>query len=287
MQSRHMRNVVLSAILCTALAPGNVSAGTLRMVIRSHPSLGGKCIDVFNHQIVPGMPVQMWDCNNGPAQIFSYDETSQQLTLGNLCVESLGQGYPRDSVGLRSCDNGVRQHWRVVAAGEYYRFIGVNGLCLDIRSGDKENGAPLQVFPCGNASGTSAAQQLWALLEAPPAATLSAPAAALPPATVSAPAAAPPAATPPTPAAAPQAATPPAPGAAPPAASRSTPGAAQGAGRVMPDDCNQNLNRCSLQIWGRNTFPHTGYTQSVTFANGMVLTCTSNGPNTPRSCTLK
>jgi hypothetical protein len=168
-QSRHTRNVVLSAILCAALAPGNVGAATLRMVVQSHPSLGGKCIDVANHQILPGMPVQMSDCNNGLAQSFSYDETSQQLTIGNLCVESWGQGHPQDSVRLGSCDNGVKQHWRVVAAGEYYKFIGVGGLCLDIRDGDKENGAPLQISPCGDALGTPAAQQLWALIEAPPA----------------------------------------------------------------------------------------------------------------------
>ena len=168
-QSRHMRNVVLSAILCAALAPGNVGAATLRMVVQSHPSLGGKCIDVLNHQILPGMPVQMWDCNDGLAQSFSYDETSQQLRIGNLCVESWGQGHPQDSVRLGSCDDGVKQHWRVVAAGEYYKFIGVDGLCLDIRDGDKENGAPLQISPCGDALGTPAAQQLWALIEAPPA----------------------------------------------------------------------------------------------------------------------
>jgi TPR repeat protein len=160
-----MRNVVLSAILCTALVPGNVGAATLRMVVQSHPSLGGKCIDVPNHQILPGMRVQMWDCNNGLAQIFSYDEASQQLTIGNLCVESWGQGHPQDLVGLGSCDNGNKQHWRVVAAGEYYQIIGVGGLCLDISSVDKENGAPLQVSPCLD---TRAARQLWALLEAPP-----------------------------------------------------------------------------------------------------------------------
>jgi hypothetical protein len=163
-----MRHVVLSAILCTALVPGNVGAAPLRMVVQSHPNLGGKCIDVPNHQILPGMRVQMWDCNNGLAQIFSYDETNQQLTIGNLCVESWGQGHPQGPVGLGSCDNGIKQHWRVVAAGEYYQIIGVDGLCLDISSVDKENGAPLQVSPCGDAAGTGAARQLWALLEAPP-----------------------------------------------------------------------------------------------------------------------
>jgi hypothetical protein len=169
-QSRRIRNVVLSAILCTALVPADVGAAQpLRMVVQSHPSLGGKCIDLANHEILPGMRVQMWDCNNGPAQIFSYDETSQQLTIGKLCVESWGSGHPQDPVGLGSCDNGIKQHWRVVAAGEYYRIIGVGGLCLDISSVDKENGAPLQVSRCGDAAaGTPVAQQLWALLEAPP-----------------------------------------------------------------------------------------------------------------------
>src|SRR3974390_1812503 len=105
-QSGLMRNVVLFVILRAALASGNGGAATLRMVVQSHPSLGGKCIDVFNRQILPGMPVQMWDCNNGLTQTFSYDETSQQLMIGNLCVESRGQGHPQDPVGLGSCDNG-------------------------------------------------------------------------------------------------------------------------------------------------------------------------------------
>jgi hypothetical protein len=71
------------------------------------------------------------------------------------------------------------------------------------------------------------------------------------------------------------------------AALLSTAGAAQGAGRTMPDNCKQNLDQCSQKIWGHNTFPHRGYQRSVTFSNGMTLSCASNGPDTPRSCTLK
>lgn len=162
-----MRNVVLFAILCAALAPGNVGAATLRMVVQSHSSAGAKCIDVSNHQILPGMRLQMWDCNNGLAQIFSYDETTQQLTIGNLCVGSSGQGHPQDPVGLGACDNGIKQHWRMVSAGEYYQIVAVDGQCLDVSSLDKENGAPVQVSPCGDTSDTRASRQLWALFEAP------------------------------------------------------------------------------------------------------------------------
>jgi hypothetical protein len=67
-----------------------------------------------------------------------------------------------------------------------------------------------------------------------------------------------------------------------------TPGVAQGGGRTMamPDDCQQNAGHCSLEVWTRNSFPHQGSQQSVTFSNGETLACTSNGPNVPRSCTL-
>jgi len=54
----------------------------------------------------------------------------------------------------------------------------------------------------------------------------------------------------------------------------------------MPANCKQNLDRCSQQIWGHDTFAHEGDRHSVAFNNGAVLTCTSKGANKPRNCTL-
>jgi hypothetical protein len=65
----------------------------------------------------------------------------------------------------------------------------------------------------------------------------------------------------------------------------STQGAAQDAG--MPANCAQDLDKCSEKIWAHDTFPHAGVTQSVTFNNGLVLTCTSMGRGRPRDCTLE
>ena len=73
----------------------------------------------------------------------------------------------------------------------------------------------------------------------------------------------------------------------------SMPGAAQqvgsntGTSSTMPDNCKQNLDQCSQKVWMRNSFPRAGTRQSITFSNGTTLTCTSNGPNKLRSCTLK
>jgi len=54
----------------------------------------------------------------------------------------------------------------------------------------------------------------------------------------------------------------------------------------MPDDCAQYLQKCSLRIWSRDSFPRAGVTQSVTFSNGLTLTCTSTGRDKPRDCQL-
>jgi hypothetical protein len=165
MQFRRIWNVGLSTLLCAALTSTIAPAATLRMVIQSHPEVGGKCLDVPNHQFVPGMRLQMWDCNNTVAQTFSYDDTNQQLTIGNLCVESWMRGDPGDAVGLGSCNGGANQHWKMVASKDYYQIIGNNGQCLGIRAILKDNGASLDVTPNCNAG----PHRLWALLEAPPA----------------------------------------------------------------------------------------------------------------------
>jgi hypothetical protein len=164
-QRYHVRSAVLFVVLCAVLLPAIANAATYRMKIQSHPDLGGRCLDVPNGQFTRGMRVQMWDCNNSAAQIFSYDDTSEQLKIGNLCVESWGRGDLQDAVGLGSCNGGANQHWKMMASNDYYQIAGVNGLCLDIRYGVKQNGTPLDIYTC---SAANVVQKLWALLEVPP-----------------------------------------------------------------------------------------------------------------------
>jgi hypothetical protein len=65
-----------------------------------------------------------------------------------------------------------------------------------------------------------------------------------------------------------------------------TPGAALGAGPPMPDYCERDLDKCSQKIWPRDSFPHAGVTQRITFSNGETLICTSKGAHKPRDCKL-
>ena len=124
MQLTRVRNVTLCSIFFAAVTSTVAPAASGRMAIQSHPDLGGKCIDVPNAQFSQGARLQMWACASivwgqpntevtlgivrksgrsdirvrlgdsatpGPlAQVFTYDEASQQIKIGSLCVEVLG-----------------------------------------------------------------------------------------------------------------------------------------------------------------------------------------------------
>lgn len=57
--------LALCAMLSVTVVPAKLDAATLRIVIKSHPDMGGTCIDVPHGQTVEGMRLQMWDCNHG------------------------------------------------------------------------------------------------------------------------------------------------------------------------------------------------------------------------------
>jgi hypothetical protein len=148
------------AILWIAMAQAGVKADSLRMMVQSVPEAGAKCLDA--HDLVPGTGMRMLGCNNTVVQIFSYDETSQELKIGGLCIESRGRGDPQDAVGLGNCNGGANQHWRMVGSGGNYRIVGSNDLCVAIKGADTADGAPLNIENCQDR-----ANQRWLLVEAP------------------------------------------------------------------------------------------------------------------------
>ena len=138
------------------LIAGTAFAQQYQAVLQISPQGGGHCIDVPNREFVRDQQLQMQDCNNSPAQIFTYDPANMHLTIGGLCVDARG-GQPGDLVRLWPCDGGANQAWKAEQKGDFTKLVGVNGLCLDIRYGSTAAGAPVQSWNCGD----SEPNQLW------------------------------------------------------------------------------------------------------------------------------
>jgi Ricin-type beta-trefoil lectin domain len=166
---RKIVKFIAYAIAANLLAAGSLAAQgappaqPLQMVIQSHPNAGQRCLDIPYRNFFDGMRLEIYDCNNTPAQTFSYNATSQELTIGGLCVQAWGVGDDADPVGIGACTNQAQQHWKFIASGDYYQITGAKGLCLDIRLAQKNNGTAVQIYRCINGQ----ASQLWAAIQAP------------------------------------------------------------------------------------------------------------------------
>jgi hypothetical protein len=127
-----------------------------KITIQSAPDGGGKCIDVPNGELKAGIRLQMFDCKDTPAQIFSFDATTARLTFGSLCVDaSGGRGQPGDPLQLAQCNGSPSQAWKAEASGNFVKLVGINGLCFDITNYSKDNGAPLAIWRCHGGSNQS------------------------------------------------------------------------------------------------------------------------------------
>jgi Ricin-type beta-trefoil lectin domain len=150
-----VRTLAASVALVTLLMVGAV-AQSFPTMLQISPQGGGHCIEVPGGDAVPDRGLQMADCDSGAAQMFLYDPAAMQLTIGGLCVDANG-GKPGDLVKLARCAAGANQMWKSEQKGNFTKLVGGSGLCLDIRYGSKELGAPVQSWNCGDAE----PNQLW------------------------------------------------------------------------------------------------------------------------------
>ncbi|MEV0562184.1 S8 family serine peptidase [Dactylosporangium sp. NPDC050588] len=108
----------------------------------------GKCIDVQNRQSINGTPVQLYDCNNTPAQYWVLAADGSAQALGK-CLDVTGAGTANGTkVQLYDCNGTPAQQWRVNTARQ---LVNVNASkCLDVTEWNSANGTQLQIWDCGD-----------------------------------------------------------------------------------------------------------------------------------------
>ncbi|KAL0952120.1 hypothetical protein HGRIS_008749 [Hohenbuehelia grisea] len=126
---------------------------------RLHPNGNtGKCLDLRNNVRENGTPVQIWDCNDTPAQnwILNPGSTKVRLMGTNFCLDA--GSAPGDNVPMKiwQCyDNLPAQQWFLT--NDRRLALDNQGLCLDLPQGIADNGNQVQTYRCTDGN----TNQVW------------------------------------------------------------------------------------------------------------------------------
>ncbi|MEV6349944.1 ricin-type beta-trefoil lectin domain protein [Actinoplanes sp. NPDC051851] len=117
----------------------------------------GRCVDVPGANSADGLKMQMWDCNGGVAQKFSWDSSGRLVVMGK-CLDVAGAATENGTrIQLANCSGNPAQVWEL--DGKMLRNP-MSNRCLDIRDWNKNNGAGLQIWDCNPAGQVN---QNWTL----------------------------------------------------------------------------------------------------------------------------
>ncbi|MDT4988813.1 MAG: hypothetical protein QOI74_2907, partial [Micromonosporaceae bacterium] len=110
---------------------------------------GGTCVDISGSNTANGTHVQVWACNGGGAQQWTFNDVSGAFTgLGKCMTISGGGTVAGTPVVLSDCVAGAAgQVWQPRVDGRL--FNPGSGLCLDIPFGNTTSGTQLQIQGCG------------------------------------------------------------------------------------------------------------------------------------------
>ncbi|MDX2677912.1 ricin-type beta-trefoil lectin domain protein [Streptomyces sp. NY05-11A] len=117
----------------------------------------GRCLDMYNTTITNGTQAEIWDCNGGSNQAWTYTSRKELVVYGNKCLDAYNQGTTNGTkVVIWDCNGQNNQKWNVNNDGT---ITNVNaGLCLDANGAGTANRTPIVLWTCGTAD-----NQKWTL----------------------------------------------------------------------------------------------------------------------------
>ncbi|MFF4802968.1 RICIN domain-containing protein [Streptomyces sp. NPDC001351] len=117
----------------------------------------GRCLDIYNNTITNGTQGELWDCNGGQNQAWTYTSRKELVVYGNKCLDAYNQGTANGTkVVIWDCNGQNNQKWNVNSDGT---ITNVNaGLCLDAYNNGTANGTSTVLWSCGTGD-----NQKWTL----------------------------------------------------------------------------------------------------------------------------
>ncbi|MDX3314725.1 RICIN domain-containing protein [Streptomyces sp. NPDC054884] len=117
----------------------------------------GRCLDMFDSTISNGTQAELWDCNGGSNQAWTYTSRKELVVYGNKCLDAYNHGTANGTkVVIWDCTGQNNQKWNVNSDGT---VTNVNaGLCLDAYGAATANRTPIVLWSCGTGD-----NQKWTL----------------------------------------------------------------------------------------------------------------------------
>jgi poly(3-hydroxybutyrate) depolymerase len=111
----------------------------------------GRCLDINGGSMTNGIQAQLWDCNGGSNQRWTYTSSKQLMVYGNKCLDAYGKGTSNGTaVVIWDCNGGTNQQWNINSNGT---ITGVqSGLCLDANGANTANGTKIIIWSCNGQS---------------------------------------------------------------------------------------------------------------------------------------
>ncbi|WP_433303443.1 ricin-type beta-trefoil lectin domain protein [Actinoplanes sp. CA-030573] len=116
----------------------------------------GRCLDVPGSTTANGTQTDIYDCNGGANQSWTYTASQQLVGIGGKCLDVYGQSTAAGArVDIYDCNGGANQRWNINSNGT---VTGVqSGLCLDVTGAATANGTKVEIWTCNGG-----ANQQWA-----------------------------------------------------------------------------------------------------------------------------
>ncbi|MCX4878423.1 ricin-type beta-trefoil lectin domain protein [Streptomyces sp. NBC_00847] len=117
----------------------------------------GHCLDIYDHTITNGTQAELWDCNGGQNQAWTYTSRKELVVYGNKCLDAYDNGTTNGTKAvIWDCNGQNNQKWNVNSDGT---ITNVNaGLCLDAYNNGTANGTFMVLWTCGTGD-----NQKWTL----------------------------------------------------------------------------------------------------------------------------
>ncbi len=117
----------------------------------------GRCVDINGSSTTNGTQAQLWDCNGGANQRWTYTSSKQLMIYGTKCLDASGKGTTNGTAAIIwDCNGQSNQQWNINSSGTITSVQ--SGLCLDASALGTANGTKVQLWTC-----TGATNQQWSL----------------------------------------------------------------------------------------------------------------------------